>query len=476
MIGTASDVEMAQAAAAEARTPQSMGRDIGKTIGTLGASALAGGGAAGAAGGLVSRVAPGLVARTPAAVQTGLRGATEGAIEGAALAGPGQRLMGAAGGAAAGGGLGLLGGALIHGFRTPDDAARVLLDMGVDLTPGQMKPGGTMSMLEQVAESVPVAGPFITGARKRAQEQFAAAMVNRALPPGAGPVRPSNINAMSEEAYRAFEPAYDRFKGFPVYKGWNRPLGESFERITKNPAFFASDEERKQVGRWLNSQLTRLRDQDLVDSGDLLALRSKIRERARRLRVGAQPREEMVDMLVAADHAVTRALGDQVFTQIPGDLLPDLAAVDRQYAKYKIVEEAAAKTKRGTSPTPNQWAMAAQKQSTVRQKAHKSYLYAPETQAAMETFETTVPRTGARMATLGALGVGGAGAYYDPLLTGAIFGPAALLSGTRTGRLLSTGNLPLQQAIRHQLLAHPTAAGVLGATARAAGPTLLYGP
>lgn len=474
MIGTVPTEELQQASQLEARQPQSMGRDIGRFAGETGMGGIAGGAAGGMLGGVASRMAPGIVSRVPPAVQTGLRGATEGAIEGAALAGPEQRLSGALTGAGAAGGLGLAGGTAAQGFRTPDAAARTLLDMGVDLTPGQMKPGGTMSMLEQVAESVPVAGPFITGARERAKQQFAVSMVNEALPPGAAKVKPSNINSMSDEAYRAFEPAYNEFKGYPVYKGWDEPLEDSFQRITKDPDFFASDEERKQVSAWLGQQLTRLRNTETVDSGDLLALRSKIRERSRRLRVGAQPKDEVSEMLNAADAAVTKVIGDQVFVEMPGDALPALAAVDRQYAKYKIIEEAAAKTKRGTTPTPNQWAMAAQKQATSRQKAHGKYLFAPQTQAAMEVFETTVPRTGARMATLGTLGIGGMGGYYDPLMTGAVFGPAALLAGTRTGRRLSTGDLPLQRAIKAGMAGAPQTSGVLGAMGRAAGPAWIY--
>ena len=97
----------------------------------------------------------------------------------------------------------------------------------------------------------------------------------------------------------------------------------------------------------------------------------------------------------------------------------------------------------------------------------------PETQAAMETFETVAPRTGARAVTLGGLGALG-GASTNPLVTGGVLGALALGAGTRTGRQMSVGMHPMQQGVLgllEQMPAGPVSA--LGTVARAS--PVVYG-
>lgn len=452
-------------------------RTMGRATGSFGTELL---GTAGIGGPVAGGIAKGLslipkLPRLAPALALGGRGAMEGATEGAILAGPGERQAGAQQGVLLGGAMGAGMGVLAGGFRTPDEAAVRLMDMGVDLTPGQMKPQGSVNLLEQTMLDIPGLGSVMGTARRGAQEDFAAAMVNAARPPGAPKVSKQNVQEMARRVYAQFEPAYEVAKGYPVYQGWDTSLGDQFKVITNRSDILADDAERKMVNNFLQAQLSRTKRiadknaQGLVDSGDLLKVRSKIREKARDEKLGNRQRMEVADMLDSADQAITREL----VSQLPADIMPYLRDVDRQYAKYKIVENAAAATKRGTFPTPYQWSSAAHKAATKKQQAHGTGMLMPEAQAGMEVFETTAPRTGARNLTMGALG-GGAMGFTDPTLAATVLGSILAGSATRTGRLMSVGRHPVQQGIEGLVNTMPASAvTTLGSIARAT-PTV-YG-
>lgn len=125
------------------------------------------------------------------AARAGILGAGVGGVYGAADAdgGMGERAVAARDGAALGGasgfGLqtasrGLFGSAAkARSNKTPQ---RVLAELGVDLTPGQMA-GGTARRLENAFTSLPLVGDSIRNAQTRGIESFNRAAINRALEP-----------------------------------------------------------------------------------------------------------------------------------------------------------------------------------------------------------------------------------------------------------------------------------------------------
>ena len=224
------------------------------------------------------------------------------------------------------------------------------------------------------------------------------------------------------------------------------------------------------VKKWVEQELSRYRKRLLVKSEDLLKIRSNVRDKIAELHQRRDPPEAQISMLESFEDKMTRALDDQ----LPPEIMPALREVDRQYAKFKIVQEAAAKTMSGTHPTPSGWVRAAQRRADVRQKAEDDYLLAPEVLAGREVFETTLPRTGARAATLATLGVGAQGMSTNPLLTAAIFGPVAAASQFPAGRRALAGQTPVQQALQRAGGALPApVTSTLGTVARAS--PVVYG-
>lgn len=105
----------------------------------------------------------------PAAARTA-EAATYGGAQGA-LTTPDDQAdaakMGAAGGAA-----GQMVGRVLGGIVRPTDEARVLMDKGVALTPGQAAgTGSVINKVEQWAASNPIASHFVRGAQRRAVEE-----------------------------------------------------------------------------------------------------------------------------------------------------------------------------------------------------------------------------------------------------------------------------------------------------------------
>lgn len=410
-----------------------------------------------AAGGLVGLVARGAGALMPAArgvmaaTKTGqvgagaARGAAEGAIEGALLAGPGQRAEGALTGAAFGGAAGGALPAVTSGFRTPSESARTIMAMepSPDLTPGMMKPGGMVSQLEQAAGSLPIVGAPIRGAAETPQRQFAQAMVNQGRPPGTPIIQPTDVNAMLDEAYTRFEPAYAQLKNFPTSRVIASELGSDFMQASDSRIVAATDDTRKAVRDYLESQTTRLGDD--ATTGDLLEIRSNIRDQARK--AAKSQNWEKAELLEEAENAIT----ERINQSLPEGMAELNQAIDAQYARHKIAESAIYKMGNREFPTPTQWQQAVREATPKGQFARGGGLMRAETQAATDVFKVTEPATGARLLTLapmaGALAGVGTGTL-DPMAATAMGVPLALLAATRGGRRFAVGELPIQQMMQ----------------------------
>jgi hypothetical protein len=410
---------------------------FGNLVGEAAATAPLGMGA----GAALERFAPAL-ARSVLA-----QGAGQGAIQGAATSDPDERLRNALFGALTGGGLGAAGkvtrGAVYGAHRTP--AAQTLLDQGVSLTPGQMNPGGTMNLLEQSAESLPIVKPLIHGARDSAEQDWQRAVFERAAVPGTKITPSENPSEMLQQAYDSYDPLYAQAKDIPV-----KPAVMSGNTGTKLSYLFGQAAQapgttgvaQRAAKSWLDNELTRLPQN--ATSTDLLTLRSNIRAAGRKAKLATDTiSQDKATIFDQADQHVTSALE----SQLPPDALTALRNADSQYGTYKVVENAVAASK------DNVAGLTPQKLSQAIYNATADPAYARGAggplrdlaQAGTQVFQTVVPPTGARVATLGGVALG---AMTHPYV--AIPAATGLLgaSATRTGRDLAAGLTRPQQGLQ----------------------------
>lgn len=447
LVGLQSDQQLADAKALDAPLLATGAGKTGALIGEVAATApLMMGGA-----GVLGRVGMGAkVLSNPIA-----RGVVEGAAQGALMADPGEKGAGAIMGGAFGGALPAAGaglGKLAHGIKRTPEAER-LLAQGVDLTPGQMNPGGILNQMEESWQSVPLVGPVIRGARENAQSSFQRAATQAASAPGTK-IAQGPADEMLEAAYKSFEPLYDQAKGFPLYPGVMRQAGGdiplasfgkpgALRRAAMDRNVRADDATRKSVGQWLENQLTQLpgKGRGQVSSDDLIDLRSAVRAEARR--AASQGDDAAADLLKNGE----RALTDTLESQLPPDALQALRTADSRYGIYKTLEDAVARSKDmpgGFTPSKLSEAVA----GANRGLGKGSYARGGGgplrdlSEAGTATMNVRSPPTGQRLAAIG-LPLAASGAAPEI----AVPAGAALLGmvGTQTGRRAAAGQLPAQR-------------------------------
>lgn len=429
-------------------------------------------------GGLVGAAGKRLGANVLGRVVGGAAG--QGAAEGALMS-EGDRLRGAAAGAAGGAILPWAGGKLLRGASRgirPTPQARRLMDSGVDLTPGQMNPNSAFGQLEEAATNVWGVGPMITRAREASLQGWQKAGRRAALPPG---VKPTEANGSLESVYQRYEPAYDVAKGFPTSPrimrtaGSDTPLASfprvkgAFTRAAEDPNVFADDAARKKVDMWLQNKLTALpgagKGGQTMDSAELLKLRSEIRSQIRSAMSGKNPDEAAAALLGNAERSITEALE----SQLPKKATDALRATDKQYSQYKILEDATRRA--GDQPqgmTPSQLSAAVKAATPASGYARgEGGPLRKLASAGKAVFDQRTPPTGARLATLGtAVGLG----LTAPLVAAPIGGAALLAATTKSGRKLLAGRTAAQKKALATTRALRRKAGrVIKPTAVAAG-------
>lgn len=439
LVGLVDDDELEAARETDQDLLDTTAGKVGSFIGETAATALPMAGATAGlarAGGLGAKLVGGLVRR----------GAVEGAAQGALMADPGERGEGAFLGA----GLGALLPAAARGIgkvarglkRTPE--AEDLLRRGVDLTPGQMNPGGMLNQMEEAWQSVPGVGSVIKGARDHAQNTFQRATAETAAAPGTK-IQLGEMSEMLDAAYQSFQPLYAAAKGFPLRlvkgkpaiinaTGTDTPLEDVFATIVKRKTAPASA--RRQVATFLDDQLTK----KYRGSDDLLELRSMIRNEARKIRGNPNSNVDILaraDLLDDADAAVTKALE----SQLPDDAMQALRTADSKYGLYKELETAVAGSRDmpgGLTPARLSQAVAGANKGA----AQGSYARGGGgdlrdlAAAGTATMNVRSPATGARLA---AIGIPAAASLTNPWLGIPAAAGGLALVGTKTGRKLAAG-------------------------------------
>ena len=461
-------------------------------LGQLGGEVLATAPLGVGAGSLVGRVLPGAAraAGLGNAARNAAMMATEGATEGAILAGPDNRGSGAILGGGMGGlfsGAGALGGKIIRGARgTPE--GRLLRDAGVDVTPGQFS--GEKSLMGVMEESKG-ARELITPTRQNAVDDVFFNILEEGVPPGGGVNRSLGLNDALDDVYKQFGEAYDAVRGFPVSLDGSLTRGtgmlddEIMSLVARAPGL--DDAARQRTGSWLENLMTRTNiargkgrmrnqwnDPTLVDSGDLLKLRSEVRDRIRNARRSASPNFDEMDLLKSVEQRMTKTLED-----IPAQARDLLKATDAQYGQYKTAEEILARAG-DASLTP------AQISAGVKATAPSRGNYARGggrsrdlSRASKSALPFSSGKTGYSAALPSLLGGAGALAGYlteDPTtaLVGGAAGAAipsiltAALSTTRAGRRAYRGQNVGQRVLQRTLDAYAPAGNYLNPAARAA--------
>lgn len=377
---------------------------------------------------------------------------TEGAIQGGVMAPPGHK----AEGVLYGGGAGALFPAAKWGWDKitrgvdPTDWARTAMGKGVDLRVSQMNPKSTLAGIQSNwLNDLPIIGKRLRAGELEAYEQWKQATIQDVTAPGTRIPRTESLSQMLDDAYKTYGPAYDQVKGFPTYpyilntNGPNKPLVTAFKEVLSTPGTY-EDSARESVRRYLNQQYSQIRNlRRAPRSEDLLGMRSDIRSEIRRLKYGRNPStnaEDKVALLEMAEKKVTEA----VESQLPPDVMTQLKAIDRQYAKYKVMEDAMWRAS-GKPLMPSHITAAVRAASTKGQFARGHGLAREYADQADELFTTPEPHKADQFV---ATALPAAAATLHPIGTAATLSPLLALTGTKLGRRVAGGATRPQEALR----------------------------
>jgi hypothetical protein len=383
-------------------------------LGVMGAGALAGG-----VGALLEPVAPGAGYGAKKAEQVGI-------------------------GTAAGGIIGA-GANKLAAMAAPklSPAVKMLMGEGVELTPGQMA-GGAAKVTEDKAMSLPITGDVINAARRRSVETFNRAAINRAL--GDLPTIPTVEKALPkglmaghdaiEFARKTFNTAYQAVT--PKMKG---EIDPAFSAKLANLEAKAASELPKKEARQMQSIIKSVRDKFAGGTLDGTEVQEIGTDLDNLIKPMSQNESPYVQDLGRRVRDLDRSLDTMMADKNPA-LQAQKDAIDNGYAKFKIIQDAAAKqgTKEGVF-TPSHLSQAVRERDKTKDKrafSEGAALLQDLSNAAKSILPSEVRDSG----TAGRLFLGGGGlvgAAMHPLTAaGAVAGlGAAALPYTAKGTRLT---------------------------------------
>ena len=321
----------------------------GQIIGEMAATAPLGLGA----GRVVAKALPAATRLRTAAVL-----GTEGGVEGLVTANPDERLEGLGTGVVLGGTLGAAGDAWrgLRGMsrtRTREEAAAAerLLNRGVDLTPGQARPGGFYHAMEESAGSRVL--PGASTARSNAEDQAVTEWINLSRAPGTSKILNGTPDQMADEIAENFNVQYRAFGDVDLDVTGNmvqKNMPDAFQTMAGKAGAKMEDIDRDV--RWLVNEISNM-PAGRLKFADLHKVRTAIRAKAGALRqTGTADQAERIDALDDLDDLISGLLK----RKLTGDQADWLKTLDRQYGKYKVVQSALHKgaSRRGRMPTIHQ--------------------------------------------------------------------------------------------------------------------------
>ena len=175
----------------------------------------------------------------------------------------------------------------------------------------------------------------ISAGQARTREQWERALIQSVSPEGST-VSGVDTDRMLDSAFSNFSNAYAPAKGKTIEVPEN--YVDTLTANLNDPELLADTQSIKTVSNWLKGQIAPLNlEQGSVSSDALLTLRTRIRARGRSLRNSNRTNAEtMRELFSSLDTQVTQLLE----SGLEDEARRNLAATDRQYRQYKIVEDA----------------------------------------------------------------------------------------------------------------------------------------
>lgn len=240
-------------------------------------------------------------------------------------------------GAASGGALSAVGaglGRMLAPRAAQNPQVRALLNEGITPTPGQIV-GGTAQRIEDKLMSVPVVGDAIQTARRRGQEEFNRAALNRAVAPIGGRVTAVGREGM-QQVDSAISAAYDGLLPRLTFRAdaqFGREIGRLQQMVATLP-----EQQARQFESIVRSQVaSRLTPQGAATGQHFKLIESEIGRLARTYGGSS----------VAGERSLGAALGE-LQTSLRGalsrsnpHLAPELGRINQAYANYVRLQRAA---------------------------------------------------------------------------------------------------------------------------------------
>lgn len=390
----------------------------------------------------------GTAAKAPSILKTALTSAGVGGVQGAGKSAGGEDLasdvitgsmIGGAGGTA----LGTLG-AVISPKIQP--AATALQKEGVPMTLGTAF-GGQTQAVEQAAESLPIVGQLIKGARQQQFEAFNKAAFNRALKEIDPAIKVPTELPLREAADFTYNQISNKYNTiYPnISLKYNKTLDKQFTALERKHADLGDKTE--QFTSTLNNIKSRVENKSL-SGGQIKALKEDLRvlTDAYKGSVGSEK------LLGNAYDDLENSIMLSVRNQNP-KFARDLKKADTAYATYKRVENAAASAKGADGVfTPAQLETAV-KQGNKSQYARGKALLQDLSNSGYDVLGNKVPDSGtAQRLGIAAMLTGGASMLNPKMVLPAAFGSSLyteqgmkylmpLLTGERPQAVQQTGNM-----------------------------------
>jgi hypothetical protein len=171
----------------------------------------------------------------------------------------------------------------------------------------------------------------------RSTKEWERSVMERVAAPGTQ-IKPGTTSRMLDDAYNSFEPLYAKAKSVAIP---TEGMVDSLRKAIQDPEVLAGDAQRKVIRTWFASQynnLIRKKAEDgVIDSADLIELRSVVRGKARDYgKATTEDSKQYRDLLQNIEADLTSRLE----TQLSGEPLSALQTADSQYRQYKIIEDA----------------------------------------------------------------------------------------------------------------------------------------